>query len=202
MAARGSLERCDGVKQVFKQLFGDFFSTIVFLGVWVATGDIYVATGVAIAGAVGQFALARHQGRTLDVMNWASLGLVLVLGGATILTHDPRFVMVKPSIAHFAIAAVMLRRGWMLRYMPPFVKEHVSESAIVTAGYCWAALMVTLGLINIAIAATGDVRLWAWFVSVGAMGAKIVAFGVQYLIFRSIIYRKIRAALREAKVSP
>jgi hypothetical protein len=44
--------------------------------------------------------------------------------------------------------------------------------------------------------------LWAWFVSVGAMGAKIVAFGLQYLIFRSIVYRKIRAALRAAPVSP
>jgi intracellular septation protein A len=202
VAARESLDRCDGVKQVFKQLFADFFSTILFLAIWAATGDIYVATGVAIAGSIGQFALARHQGRTLDVMNWASLGLVLVLGGATILTHDPRFVMVKPSIAHFAIAAVMLRRGWMLRYLPPVVKDHVSANAVIVAGYCWAALMVTLGLTNIAIAATGDVRLWAWFVSVGAMGAKIVAFGVQYLVFRSIIYRKIRAALREAQATP
>jgi intracellular septation protein len=190
------------VKQVFKQLFADFFSTIVFLAIWAATGDIYVATGVAIAGAVGQFVLTRHQGRALDVMNWASLGLVLVLGGATILTHDPRFVMLKPSIAHFAIAVVMLRRGWMLRYTPPFVKEHVSGNAIVVAGYSWAALMMVLGLINMAIAATGDVRLWAWYVSVGAIGAKIVAFGVQYLVFRSIIYRKIRASLREARALP
>jgi intracellular septation protein len=189
------------MKQVLWQLFGDFFSTIVFLALWAATGDIYIATGLAIAGAIGQFALARHQGRALEIMNWASLGLVLVLGGATILTHDPRFVMVKPSIAHFAIGAVMLRRGWMLRYTPAFVKEHVPANAIVAAGYSWAALMGVLGLINIAIAATGDVQLWAWFVSVGAMGAKIVAFGVQYLIFRSIIYRKIRAALREAQVS-
>ncbi|MEA2857758.1 MAG: hypothetical protein QOH98_2079 [Methylobacteriaceae bacterium] len=190
------------MRQVFKQLFADFFSTLVFLAVWAATGNIYVATGVAIAGGLGQFALARHRGQKLDVMNWASLGLVLVLGGATILTHDPRFVMLKPSIAHFAIGAVMLRRGWMLRYSPPFVKEHVSANAIVAAGYCWAALMVTLGIINIGIAATGDMRVWAWFVSVGAMGAKIVAFGVQYLIFRSIIYRKIRAALRAAPASP
>jgi intracellular septation protein A len=190
------------MKQVLKQLFADFFSTIVFLAVWAATGNIYVATGVAIAGGVGQFALARHQGRALDVMNWASLGLVIVLGGATILTQDPRFVMMKPSIAHFAIAAVMLRRGWMLRYLPPVVKEHVSANAIIAAGYCWAALMIALGLINIAIAATGDMRLWAWFVSVGAVGAKIAAFGVQYLVLRSIIYRKIRAAMRAAQAAP
>jgi intracellular septation protein A len=190
------------MKQVFKQLFADFFSTIVFLAIWAATGNIYVATGVAIAGGIGQFALMRYQGRTLDVMNWASLGLVIVLGGATMLTHDPRFVMMKPSIAHFAVAAVMLRRGWMLRYLPPFVKEHVSANAIVAAGYCWAALMLVLGLMNIAIAGTGDMRLWAWFVSVGATGAKIVAFGVQYLILRAIIYRKIRAAVRAAQASP
>ena len=133
LGGRGSPDRGDSVKQVFKQLFADFFSTIVFLAIWAATGDIYVATGVAIAGAVGQFVLARHQGRALDVMNWASLGLVLVLGGATILTHDPRFVMVKPSIAHFAIGAVMLRRGWMLRYLPPIVKENVSANAVIAA---------------------------------------------------------------------
>ncbi len=114
----------------------------------------------------------------------------------------PRFVMMKPSIAHFAIAGVMLRRGWMLRYLPPFVKEHVSANAIIAAGYCWAALMVTLGLINIAIAATGDMVLWAWFVSVGAMGAKILAFAVQYLLFRTIIYRKMRLALRNAEAAP
>jgi intracellular septation protein A len=190
------------MKQVFKQLFGDFFSTIVFLAIWAVVGNIYVATVVAIASGIGQFALMRYQGRALDIMNWASLGLVIVLGGATILTHDPRFVMMKPSIAHFAIAVVMLRRGWMLRYMPPFVKEHVSANAIIAAGYCWAVLMVALGLANIAIAATGDVRLWAWFVFVGAMGAKVVAFGAQYLVFRSIIYRKIRTALREAQASP
>jgi intracellular septation protein len=190
------------MRQVFKQLFADFFSTIVFLAIYLTTGNIYVATGVAIAGGIGQFALARHQGRALDVMNWASLGLVIVLGGATILTQDARFVMMKPSIAHFAIAAIMLRRGWMLRYLPPVVKENISANTIIGAGYCWAALMAALGLANIAIAATGDMKLWAWFISVGAVGAKVAAFGVQYLIFRSIIYRKIRSALRAAQAAP
>jgi len=37
--------------------------------------------------------------------------LVVVMGSASLITHDPRFVMVKPSIGAFAIACVMLRRG-------------------------------------------------------------------------------------------
>ena len=47
-----------------------------------------------------------------------SLGLVVVLGGATMLTQNPRFMMVKPTIIHLAVAAVMLRPGWMIRYLP------------------------------------------------------------------------------------
>jgi intracellular septation protein len=190
------------MKQVLKQLFVDFFSTIVFLAIYLPTGNIYLATAVAIAGGIGQFALARHQGRQLDLMNWASLGLVLALGGATMLTGDPRFVMFKPSIAHFAIGAIMLRRGWMLRYMPAVVTENVLARSIIIAGYCWAALMFMLGLLNIAIAATGDMRLWAWFISVGAVGAKVLAFLLQYLLFRSAVYRKIRAAMREGGAVP
>jgi len=27
-------------------------------------------------------------------------------------------VLAKPSIAHFAIGAIMLKRDWMLRYVP------------------------------------------------------------------------------------
>jgi intracellular septation protein A len=90
----------------------------------------------------------------------------------------------------------------MLRYLPPIVKENVSANAVIAAGYCWAALMVALGLANIAIAATGDMQLWAWFISVGAVGAKVLAFGVQYLMFRAVIYRKIRAAMRAAQAAP
>ena len=64
-----------------------------------------LATAVAIAGAVGQVIWSRIKGQTLGYMTWASLGLVIVLGGATLLTHDPRFVLAKPAIGHFAIGA-------------------------------------------------------------------------------------------------
>ena len=54
-------------------------------------------------------------GRRIEPMQWMSLGLVVVLGGATMLTQSPRFMMIKPTIVHFAVAAVMLRPGWMIR---------------------------------------------------------------------------------------
>lgn len=178
---------------VFQKLFVDFFSTIVFLAVYAASGDILVATIVAIVGSIGQFIVARVKRQKLDVMTWASLGLVIVLGGATLLTKDPRFVLAKPAIGHFAIGAIMLRRGWMLRYSPPMVKENIPHLAI-GAGYAWSALMFVLGLGVIATAMTGDVKLWAFYVTVIAIGAKVLAFAIQYVVFRTIIARKLRAA--------
>ena len=183
---------------VFKQLFVDFFSAIVFLVVYLATGDVLIATGVAIAGAVGQFIYARVKGQKLDIMTWASLGLVIVLGSATLITNDPRFVLMKPSIAHFAVGSIMLRRGWMLRYSPDIVKDNIPR-LVTIAGYAWAVLMFVLGAGVIATAMTGDIKLWAFYVTVIAIGAKILAFAIQYVVFRIVITRKLRAAALQAR---
>jgi predicted lysophospholipase L1 biosynthesis ABC-type transport system permease subunit len=81
----------------------------------------------------------------------------------------------------------------MLRYAPPMVRETVPHIATV-AGYVWAAFIFALGLGVVAVAMTGDIRLWAIYVSVVAVGAKIVAFGITWIILRVAIARKLRAA--------
>jgi intracellular septation protein A len=181
------------MQNVFARLATDFFSTIVFLVVYLTTDNIVLATGVAIAGAIGQVIYARIKGLELGYMTWASLGLVIVLGSATILTNDPRFVLAKPAIGHFAIGAIMLKRGWMLRYMPPIVTETIPEY-VTFAGFAWAALMFALGLGTIAIAMTGDIKLWTFYVSVVLVGAKLAAFAIQYVAFRLLVTSRIRAA--------
>jgi intracellular septation protein len=177
----------------FARLVGDFFSTILFLVLYLATGSIVLATTVAIAGAIGQLIYARLTGKELSFMTWASLGLVIVLGGVTLLTQDPRFVLAKPSLAHFAIGAIMLRRDWMLRYMPPIVAETIPDY-VTMAGYAWAILMFALGAGTIAVAATGDLRLWAIYISFVSVGAKVLAFALQYVVFRILVTSRIRAA--------
>jgi intracellular septation protein A len=181
------------MKTVFAKLATDFFSTIMFLAVYFATDRVLLATGVAIATSVAQVVHARIKRESLGFMTYASLALVIVLGSATLLTNDPRFVLAKPAIAHFAIGAIMLKRGWMLRYMPAIVTETIPEY-VTAAGYAWAALMFALGAGTIAIALTGDIKLWALYVSVVAIGAKIAAFAVQYVAFRILVTSRIRAA--------
>ncbi len=152
-----------------------------------------LATGFAIAGAIGQLIYARVKGEPLVFMTWASLALAIVLGGITLLTHDPRFVLAKPAIGHFAIGAIMLKRGWLMRYMPPIVTDNIPEYVTI-AGYAWAALMFAIGLGTVAVAMTGDIKLWALYVSVFAVGAKVVAFAIQYVAFRMLVKNRLRLA--------
>jgi intracellular septation protein A len=125
-------------------------------------------------------------------MQWLSLALVIVLGGATMLTASPRFVMLKPSLAHFAVAAIMLRRGWMLRYLPDIARQNLPEGISVAAGYAWAGLLAGIGVANIVLALYADFATWAWFVSVGAIGLKLAAFLLQYAVFRALVRRNLR----------
>jgi intracellular septation protein A len=181
------------MNNVFAKLASDFLSSIVFLAVYLLSGNVLLATGLAIASSIAQVAYAHIKGERLSFMTYASLALVIVLGSATLLTSDPRFVLAKPAIAHFAIGTVMLKRGWMLRYMPQIVADTIPEY-VTFAGYSWAALIFVLGCGTIAVAASGDVKLWAFYVSFVLLGAKLTAFAVQYVAFRILVTGRIRAA--------
>ncbi|WP_426527462.1 inner membrane-spanning protein YciB [Bradyrhizobium sp. McL0615] len=185
------------MKDVFARLGADFFSTILFIAIYLATDNVLLATGVAIAGAIAQVINSRVKGKELGYMTWASLALVIVLGSATLLTHDPRFVLAKPAIGHFAIGIIMLKRGWMLRYMPAIVTQTIPEY-VTFAGYAWAALCFVLGAGTIGVAMTGDMKLWTFYVTVVLVGAKIVAFAIQYVAFRVLVGSRIRAAAQRA----
>jgi intracellular septation protein len=189
------------MKQALRQLINDFLSAIFFFAVYSLTGSIVAGTTIAIAVGATQFIRLKRARRAIEPMQWMSLGLVLVLGAASLLTQSPRFMMLKPSFVHFAIAAVMLRRGWMTRYLPAIARENLPETVIIAAGYTWAGLMVGLGFANIVIATQLDIRIWAWFISFGAIGAKLAALLLQYAVFRIMVTRKLRStAINAARV--
>jgi intracellular septation protein len=181
------------MKQTLFHLGSDFLSAFVFLILYLASGSAILGTSVAVAVAIAQVVYAHIKGRPLGFMTYASLGLVVVLGTLTLLTNDPRFMFAKPAIAHFAVGAIMLKRGWMLRYVPPIVSDNI-PSAVTVAGYAWAALMFVLGLGTIVVAYGGDLKLWVFYISFVAVGAKVAAFAVQYIAFRLLVTQRIRAA--------
>lgn len=186
------------MQTALRQLFLDFLSAIVFLVLYASTENLYLATGVAVGVSIAQIVIARLRGEPIDAMQWLVLFLVLVLGTATLIANDSRFIMIKPSLTHTAIGIVMLRPGWMGRYLPPIATDNLSKGFIVGAGYCWAAWMLALAAANLVVAMSFDFATWAWFVGIGLFGGKLLAVAVQYAVMRTIIGRKLRAAASQA----
>jgi intracellular septation protein len=171
----------------------DLASSLIFAGLYATTHSAYIATGVALAIGIGQIGWNLARRSPIDAMQWMSLGLVIVLGGASLLTHDPRFVMVKPTLIYVVVGSAMLQRGWMVRYMPPEVRTW-APSLPVIFGYIWAAMMFATAAMNLVLARSGNATLWAVWLAVFPVASKLGLFGVQYLITSAIVRHRMRAA--------
>ena len=174
-------------------LASDLASTFLFVGLYALTHSVYLATGLAIVGGAAHIAWMKWRGTRVDTMQWMSLGMVVVFGSASLFTHDPRFVMLKPTLSYAAIGVVMLKRGWMTRYMQGVVLRWSPDVATVF-GYVWSALMFVSGALNLVVAAHGDPKLWAWFLGVYPITSKLALFAMQYLTTRAITARRMRVA--------
>jgi intracellular septation protein len=182
------------MKHALKHFLEDLLSTIVFVGLFALTDNALLTTAIAVGVGVAQIAFEKWRGRPVETMQWLSLMLVIVFGGAALVTHDNRFIMVKPTLIQFAVGAVMLKRGWLDRYMPDIVHDMVPRSVVVASGYAWAGLFFAVGIANLVVALECDRATWLLFLSVVPLAAKFAGFGVQYLTFRTIIRRKFRRA--------
>jgi intracellular septation protein len=173
-------------------LLEDLLSTLFFVILITLTHSIYLATGVAILVGVIQLAWTMARRKPVGPMQVLGLGLVVVMGGATLSTHDPRFVMVKPTIILGAIGLVMLKRGWMNRYLPDIVTELVPDLGLVF-GYVWAGVMLTTAGANLVFALFADPRTWALFIGIVPLASKIALFLIQYATMRVVARRRYLA---------
>jgi intracellular septation protein A len=117
---------------------------------------------------------------------------VTASGAATLLTADPRFVMIKPSVIYAIVGVVMLKPGWMNRYLPPIAKEVIPDVATVF-GFAWAGLMFASAALNIVVAMTFSVVEWSVVMGAFAIFSKLALFLVGYAVMRAIAVRRIRA---------
>ncbi|HEX5262482.1 MAG TPA: septation protein IspZ [Phenylobacterium sp.] len=189
----------NGLLYAVRPLISDFFPTIVFAVLVAMKVDVRVATGAALLIGIAQVAIQKALKRKVELLQWASLGLVIVFGALGILTNDARFLMAKPTIIYLAIGAVMLKRGWMVRYLPPIAGEH-GKPLMITFGYVWAGLMGLTAVVNLVVA-IWFTALWPAFIAVVPMASKLALFAFQYVTVRRFVRRRMMAEIAEARAA-
>ncbi len=175
-----------------RALGADLLPTLVFAVLVAFKVDVMAATAAAIAVGVAQIVVMKLRRQDISRLQWASLLLVLVFGAASILAHDPRFLMAKPSIVYAIVGGVMLQKGWMLRYLPPVAEGH-GEKPMIAFGYVWAGLMFVTAAANLVVAISFP-AVWPQFLAIFPLVSKLGLFAVQFVTVRHLAIRSARAA--------
>ncbi|HLG46649.1 MAG TPA: septation protein IspZ [Reyranella sp.] len=178
--------------QAGRVLAMDLASTILFLIVYLTTEDLIVAVALGMVLGVAQIGWQYMRRQPIGSLQLLSVVLILASGSATLLTKDATFIMLKPSIIYCIVGAVMLKRGWMNRYLPERAAPVVDIAT--TFGYVWAGLMFASAGLNIGLASSLDPKSWAAFMSTWGLFSKIGLFLIQYATMNAIGRRRAAAA--------
>jgi intracellular septation protein A len=178
--------------QTAKLLLSDLASSLLFLILFALTHNAILSASLGMLLGLIQITRQLVRRKPIDVMEWLSLFLVFASGTATILTDDPRFVLFKPSVIYAVVGVVMLRPGWMNRYLPAIARAVASDTATYV-GFAWAGLMFISAALNAYLAVGEDMATWALVMTIFGISSKVTLAIAGFAAIRLTARRRIRA---------
>ncbi len=153
----------------------DLFPVILFFAAF-KLADIYVATGVAIAATFVQIGWVWWRKGRVEPMLWASLAIIVVFGGMTLLLHDETFIKWKPTVLYWAFALALA--GSSLFFGKNLIRALLGEQLALPEAvwsklnWSWIGFFAFMGLANLAVAFLLGLSTEAWvnFKLFGGMG--------------------------------
>jgi len=163
---------------------------------------VLLATIVVMVATLLQALVIKLRGQKIDLMLWISLGLVVVLGGATIYFHDDTFIKWKTTALHWASALVfwgseaLLGRNLIKVMLDKEVQ--LPASAWRALNYSWVIFFVAVGAINLYVAYHYSLSTWADFKLFGETGL-IVLFTLGQGVYMSRVMETEEQKARPAE---
>jgi len=155
------------------KLLIDFFPIILFF-VAFKLADIYVATGVAIVATIAQIAWLRHSTGKTEPMQWVSLAVIVLFGGATIALQNETFIKWKPTVLYWLMAGALL--AGQLFFRKNLVKSLMGQQMQLpdptwrAVNWSWIGFFGAMGVLNLWVAYSFDTDTWVNFKLFGGMG--------------------------------
>lgn len=183
-----------------KQFF-DFLPILAFVVAYFTSKDMILATKVLVVASVIQIAALWLWKRKVEKMHLATLAVVLVMGGLTILLNDPIYIIWKPTIINWVMALVFLgsmviKRNLVRNAVAAFLKQaphlesNIPDSKWAPLCIIWSIYFVFLGAINLYVAFNFDEDTWVTFKLVGITIINLLFFLSQFLYLSKYISEK------------
>lgn len=156
----------------------DLFPVILFFAAYAVTGDIFIATMVIIPATIVQVIFAKLKFGKVDAMLWASMVLIIVMGGLTLWLHDKRFIMWKPTVLYWLFTVVLLlapvvaKRNLIRVMLEKQIK--LPDPIWARLNLAWAVFFAVMGVLNIYVALNFSESAWVDFKLFGATGLMLL----------------------------
>ena len=159
------------------KLLLDFFPIALFFAAF-KLFDIYVATAVAIVVTLLQIGWMWRRTGHVEPMQWVSLGVIVVFGGATLVTQDETFIKWKPSVLYW-LMCIALWVGYFI-FKRNFIQALMSsqlelpEEIWLRLLHAWAGYFLLMGVINLWVAYNFDTDTWVSYKLFGGLGLMLI----------------------------
>ncbi|MBA2722356.1 MAG: septation protein A [Methylibium sp.] len=139
---------------------------------------VLLATLVVIVATFVQIGWLMARRKKIETMLWVSLGLVTVLGGATIWFQNETFIKWKPSVLYwvmgtaFWLSQALWRKNLLQALMggqlelPPAVWRNLN--------FMWIGFFAFMGLLNLYVAYSFSTDTWVNFKLFGGVGLMLL----------------------------
>ncbi|MFI3135841.1 MAG: septation protein A [Methylococcaceae bacterium] len=164
-----------------KQLF-EFFP-ILFFFIAYKFYDIYVATAVVIVATVIQVGITWFKYRKVEAMQWVTLALILVMGGATLYLHDEQFIKWKLSIIEWLFGIAFIGSQYIGE--KPFIERMMSTSLELPKAIwrrlnvLWGLFFISVGFINVYVMFNFNTDDWVMFKTFGVPAMMVIFIALQ-----------------------
>src|SRR6478736_6140761 len=159
------------------KLLLDFFPIALFFLAF-KFWNIYVATAVAIVATVGQIGWLRYKTGKVEPMQWVSLGVIVLFGGATIIAHNDTFIKWKPTVLYWLMAGTLaagqlfFRKNLLKSLMGS--QMELPDAAWRVTNWSWITFFAIMGVLNLWVAFNFDLDTWVNFKLFGGLGLMAV----------------------------
>ena len=168
------------------KIFYDYFPVLCFFIAFVFFGhDIILATKVTMIASVIQTAGYWLVKRRFEKMHLMTFFLIMLFGSATIIFHNPEFIQMKPSIAYWLFAAILLGSQFREKnILQSTLEEKIAASPRVwrSLNLSWAIFFIFLGIANYIVFKHFSVTAWTYFKFFGTLVLIFIFTLIQSLI--------------------
>lgn len=183
-----------------KKFLFDLFPVILFFLAF-KLYDIFVATSVAMVAAVGQIAWLWFRQHQVDKMMWMNLVIIMVFGGATLVSQDETFIKWKPTVLYWLIAAILLVSSQLFskNLIRTMLEKQITlpKNIWQRLNLSWIGFFLLMGCINLYVAFNFSVDTWVSFKLFGATGLMVIFMIVQVLMLGKYVKESSTAAANQ-----